>query len=118
MWITLNQGFFSIVQNTTRTGELLVRARRADDIRRVFGLEPTSTPERDYPFRVSLPRAHVAELIASKVARIDYGNFKDSIEDDEALHDACLHVWQDMLGIDERNPIRSRVHRFRQDPAP
>lgn len=101
MWITLNKGFFSIVANNHRPGELLVRARRAEDIVRIFTLPPQETPERDYPFRVSLPRKQVAEVIGAQVLAVDYGNFKDSIDDD-VLHDACMRVWSDMRRIDAR----------------
>lgn len=101
MWITLNNAFFSIVQNNLNNEELLVRARRAEDIKGVFGIDPDSTPERDYPYRISLPRARVAELIVERITSIDYGNFKDSIRD-PLLHDACMRVWSEMLRIDTR----------------
>ncbi len=37
MWICLNDAFLSIVTDTTHPDQLLVRARRRDDIERVFG---------------------------------------------------------------------------------
>lgn len=92
MWICLNDAFFSIVNDGRYEDELLVRARREGDLKKVFGVEETRTPHRDYLFRAYINKAVVAEVIASRIVDIDYDNFKDSV-DDTLLHDTYAAFW-------------------------
>ena len=123
MWVTLNNGFFSIVENAHNRHELLVRARRKDDIPRVFRVPQQFTPDRDYPYRVSLARVKVAEVLARSVMGVDYSNFKDSIPD-HTFHDACTRVWSTMFEVDDRvakvanNAQRSRAPRSKHVAVP
>ena len=98
MWVFVNDSFVSIVEHDSDATLLQVRARRKVDIKNFLGKEiiPTEiieTPSADYSFRVFLPRFEVARIVSNKIAQIDYGNFKNSIEDD-ALHDMAAEVWQ------------------------
>ena len=93
MWICFNDAFVSIVKDRQKKGNLLVRARKRGHLR-VFGGTPAHTPKRDYHWRVSLPRAVVAEILFIQVSSIDYDNFKDSVGD-KALHDMYAIWWND-----------------------
>jgi hypothetical protein len=76
--------------------ELIVRGRCKGDIEAVFpDVSATHTPNRDYAFRVSIAREVVAIAIAAQVLEIDYGNFKDSVAEDDR-HDAHLAIWRAM----------------------
>jgi hypothetical protein len=60
MWICLSDAFLSIVDKGDPThATLLVRARRAGDIERVFPeAEVSAKGGSDYAFRARLPRRH------------------------------------------------------------
>lgn len=99
MWIMCNDAFVSIVVDAGKSGNLLVRGRFAGDVRRAMGdenLREQVTPESDYRFRASLPRAHVAAAVGRAVAAVDYVNFKDSVErkDRKSVY---MTVWSAML---------------------
>lgn len=92
MWLCLNNAFFSIV-DTTNDGNLLVRARRKGDIQRIFGkVEVTKTAGRDYLWRAYIDRETVAAVVSKQVLGINYGNFKNSVRDDD-LHRAYSAFW-------------------------
>lgn len=93
MWIFMNDAFLSIVAEKNDPSRLLVRARANGDIERVFpGHAIEYTPQRDYPYRASIPVARVRDAVAFAVETIDYGNFKDSVDDD-MRHDSYATVW-------------------------
>jgi hypothetical protein len=82
MWIFINDAFFSIVQDESNHSNLLVRSRFSGDITNVFpDAKVLRTPHRDYLYRTTMPRKTVEDAIASEIARINYPNFKDSVED-------------------------------------
>ena len=82
MWIMTNNGYLSIVSKDCGPAELLVRARRAGDIERVFPYaEVTRHTNSDYLYRAVLPRDAVKQALAAMIDQIDYPNFKDSVED-------------------------------------
>jgi len=108
VWICLNDAFFSIVDekaaNFKRNGAkvsgtdvMLVRARRAEDLRRTFGesFNIIETPSRDYHYRIRISRSALAQVIGKCVLRIDYGNFKNSVTEDDR-HDAYGRIWHVM----------------------
>ena len=96
MWLFLNDSFLSIVADRDGSNNLLVRARRSGDIKKVF---PTAKPwedsTADYRFRALLPRDVVAGKIAERVAAIAYPNFKDSVPETDR-HNAYFQVWDIM----------------------
>ena len=97
MWIFLSDSFLSIVNAVDRPNDLLVRARRAGDIERVFPkAQVFSLPKSDYRYRAFVPRADVAAALAAQVTGIGYTNFKNSVADNDR-HDAYLRVWQEMV---------------------
>jgi hypothetical protein len=96
MWIFLNNAFLSIVADLNNADNLLVRARRAGDIERVFpSAKATETPTGDYRFRASLPRPIVASAMQAAVLKIVYPNFKDSTKD-RKRKSVYLRVWRTM----------------------
>lgn len=111
MWIMLNDAFLSIVSKDCPRDCLLVRARRPGDIEKVFltgtQIEVTRETGTDYLFRAVIPRKEVETAIAAEVRRIIYGNFKDSVQDDE-LHDAYMRVWAAMATVQNPPPYSTR----------
>lgn len=113
MWVFLNDAFLSIVDEkakTARKGErnvrpqpgdiLVVRARCQDDIGRVFGpgYKVQRDPSADYLFRARIPRKAVSAAMTQAVRDIDYGNFKDSVSEDDR-HSAYSRVWGAMYQL-------------------
>lgn len=102
MWIFLSDSFLSIVDKEGDGSTLLVRARRAGDIEKVF-------PEAivvigagtDYRYRARLSRELVVARIAQAVMDTDYGNFKASVRDAKRRH-AYSAVWEVMCAFQER----------------
>jgi len=118
MWIMLNGGFLSIVDNSNTKGELLVRARRRGDIEKVFpDAKVTSAVGRDYLFRASIKRELVADALHKQVMGITYPNFKDSVKDDK-LHDAYSDVWGRMARLQETPPYHVPFKGTRSHAAP
>jgi len=96
MWVCLNDAFLSIVAHTEHQDMLLVRARAPGHIETVFGkVAVVEGAGSDYRFRALVPRDEVAAVLSATAKSIDYGNFKDSVEDPQ-LHDAYMDFWQTM----------------------
>ena len=85
MWIMLSDAFLSIVKKGGSEDTLLVRARRPGDIEKVFGrrTKVTRATDADYLFRAVIAKDDVTRAIQNEVLRIDYGNFKDSVGDED-----------------------------------
>jgi len=109
MWIMMNNSFLSIVSKDCGPAELLVRARRAGDIERVFPhAKVTRNTNSDYLYRAVLPRDAVKQALAAMIDHIDYPNFKDSVED-SSLHAAYVSVWCAMAGLQHPPPEPERA---------
>jgi hypothetical protein len=90
MWIMTNNSYLSIVSKDCGPAELLVRARRAGDIEKIFpDAKVTRTTNRDYLYRAVLPRDVVKQALAAMIDHINYPNFKNSVED-RSLHAAYI----------------------------
>lgn len=108
MWICLNRAFLSIVDKDCPADSLLVRARRAGDIESVFPKAKVArTVGNDYLFRAVVKRAEVVAAIAGEIEDIDYGNFKDSVEDKQ-LKGAYSSVWGVMSRLQPVPPYSTR----------
>ena len=109
MWLCSRDSFLSIVSKGCAPTELLVRARRKNDIEKVF---PSATVTRntgtDYLYRAVIPRGAVKQALAAMVDQIDYPNFKDSVED-RSLHAAYVSVWCAMAGLQHPPPEIERA---------
>ena len=109
MWIMMNNSFLSIVSKDCSPAELLVRARRAGDIERVFpDAKVTRNTNSDYLYRAVLPRDAVKQALAAMIDHIDYPNFKDSVEDSSS-HAAYVSVWCAMAGLQHPPPEPERA---------
>lgn len=93
-WLCFNDAFLSVVNHRSDQGLLVIRARKAEHLRNVFGssAEIAVTPDRDYKYRTVADRKTVAETVASRIESINYGNFKDSVKSDR-LHDLYAEFW-------------------------
>lgn|GEM_PF-671948 len=111
MWIFLNNAFLSIVKNQNDASKLLVRARIAGDIERVFpGVRVEHTSRADYAWRAAIDRSQVSAKLAQLADGIDYPNFKNSVREDRR-HDAYMSVWQDMLILQQEEKPKKKVGR-------
>jgi hypothetical protein len=109
MWIMTNNSYLSIVSKDRGPSKLLVRARRAGDIEKVFpDAKVTRTTNRDYLYRAALPRNVVKQTLAAMIDKIDYPNFKDSVKD-SSLHAAYVGVWHAMAGLQHPPPDIERA---------
>ena len=107
MWIMTNNSYLSIVSKDCGPAELLVRARRAGDIEKVFpNAKVTWQTNSDYLYRAILPRDVVKQALAAMIDLIDYPNFQDSVED-RSLHAAYVSVWCAMAGLQHPPPDRA-----------
>ena len=120
MWIINTDGFYSVVAIDEEPEQLLVRTRTKGDAKRFavrcaprLGYEPTifKTPERDYAFRMVVPRAVVGRIMGEAIDQIDYDNFKDAVAkrrgwDREAVY---ASVWTVLYnGLQRAIPGRKR----------
>lgn len=109
MWLMLSNCFFSVVNKDCGPAELLVRARRAGDIEKVFpDAKVTRNTKSDYLYRAVLPRDVVKQALAAMIDKIDYPNFKDSVQD-SSLHAAYAGVWHAMAGLQHPPPDMERA---------
>lgn len=96
MWVFLNDAFVSAVQHRSDPGLLVVRARFAQDLNRLFPkAKVTSSDATDYRFRVIVKREEFAQVMFDRAMSIDYGNFKDSVPE-KWRHDVYAGVWSVM----------------------
>ena len=101
MWISLNDGFVSAVEDWSDENMLVVRARRYEHLENLgtgYEIEEDLTGKKDYKYRMRIPKQEFSELIADRIKKIDYFNFKNSVKDKE-LHDAYLKVWSIMYDL-------------------
>jgi len=108
MWVFLNDAMLSIVAQPAHPGLLLVRARSAGDIERVFpDAEVSETTTADYRYRAEVPTETVADALAAEVRAIRYPNFKMTVSDAGRLH-AYHDVWEVMARYQEVKHPRDR----------
>jgi hypothetical protein len=95
MWVFSSQGFLSIVRHIDKPEVLIVRSRFRGHIERIFPKALViEDAERDYRFRAELPVKEVSKVIAGLVLRIEYDNFKCSLDlNDEKYRDCCVDVY-------------------------
>jgi hypothetical protein len=109
MWVMTNNSYLSLVAKDCGPYELLVRARRAGDIEKVFpDAKVIRNTKSDYLYRAVLPRDVVKQALAAMIDKIDYPNFKDSVED-SSLHAAYAGVWHAMAGLQHPPPDIERA---------
>lgn len=100
MWIFLNNAMLSVVAHRTKRNHLLVRARFRGDLERAFPGVPVTierTPDADYLYRVLLPRATVARVMADTVKAITYPNFKGSVDHSDTTRKRAYGLVWDVM---------------------
>jgi hypothetical protein len=94
MWICFNDGFVSVVVDKGDPARLLVRARRKQDLLNVCGkdVEVLDNAGSDYRWRTFVDRKAFSALVAGRIDKIDYTNFKNSIKEKD-LHGLYVDFW-------------------------
>lgn len=116
MWIFLARaGYFSVVVRDGHPDQLVVRARDAEDLRRLKKLylptlgETLRLKGRDYPARAYATKKAFSAALTAAVRDIDFSNFK--AETARALgpeREAVYHeVWRVLLGLQQCAPVAS-----------
>jgi hypothetical protein len=107
MWIASKLGFFSIV---VKDGFFNIRARKRADLEalvletpKIAQYEIETWSAADYRYRIRIPDddknfKNVAEIFATFVDTIDYGNFKNEIAATPSQRDK-LHAYHEIWGI-------------------
>lgn len=108
MWLFTNRGFLSIVHSAECAhDELLVRARRKIDLKRLFPeAEISESTVTDYRYRAVISRNDVALMLVQHIEALDYPNFKTSIRNagDMQLERAAHEVWDVMATLQPTAP--------------
>ena len=116
MWLFTRYGFFSIACARTRDGSLdkdtvMVRARRRDHLanlqRRFPALaeaEVFTLPERDYRYRLIVPKAIWAAVVGELAQEQEWSNFKNEAarftgREGSSYTHALHEVWQVMFAL-------------------
>jgi hypothetical protein len=113
MWVCISDAFLSIVHKDCAPDELLVRARRQGDIKKLIPCATeTKTVGNDYLYRAVVKRAVVAEALTKlAMSTIDYDNFKNTVRDNK-LHSAFNRIWHVMADMQViapySRPIKTR----------
>jgi len=93
MWIFTQKGFLSIVRHTDKHNVLIVRSRFQGHIEKIFPkAHVIEDATRDYRYRAELPVKEVSRVIGELVLKIEYENFKNSLNDKRYLN-CCLDVY-------------------------
>lgn len=100
MWVFTTQGFVSIVQKPSTDG-LTVRARdrrSLDALATLVGVSVVGTPMADYPYRIVVDRAVLADWLVEVVGELHYPNFKSAVATSRGWDyaHALTSVWSDM----------------------
>jgi hypothetical protein len=104
MWLYTKLGFFSVTDEPGDPETLRVRARSRTDLTILLAHayssiedwpEVITTPERDYPFRVLVPKDEWLDVLAPAIMRAnDYGGFKHHLPERlEWLEPTLVRIW-------------------------
>lgn len=130
MWLITNKGLLSVVEDRDDPKTLIVRSRQDGLLEAMIeeaGLEARVWQDEyaDHPNRAKMSRVDFTDLVYTQVLRIDYPNFKNSIEDPK-LKSLLSRVWSVLadLGMGKfyglgRRPSTRQRHLaldFDQDP--
>lgn len=120
MWVFLNDAFVSIVAHRDKPDTLMVRARFAGDLQRLFpsrAKQVKRTPSADYLFRVEVPRGEVAEMLSLAALSVDYPNFKASVPE-RWRHDIYAGCWSVMWRAQTNRAQAKRAQLDSSDDGP
>jgi hypothetical protein len=113
IWIFTKDSYLSVVEDfnsRTEPRRLLVRARFANDIQKLFPSADASEIGGDYRYRASIPREEVARVISEQISNIKYSNFKNEVRENwrERVY---LDVWWVSRRAQETSDERLSVDR-------
>lgn len=114
MWVFTPDGLVSIVAHRDEPDSLLVRARARSHLVSFLRNLPTKqrgtirrTPEADYPYRATMKRKAVADVLAKLALALDYPNFKSEAYSRGAMAPTVLHdVWEDASRLEDAGARR------------
>lgn len=113
MWVCMQNGFLSAVEDRYNEDYLIVRARRRNHLEDNFPEREEdiyTTKDSDYPWRLSLSKKDFAAFVADQVLKIDYGNFKNSVKE-KPLHDFYMDVWWEGLFMQDIDTEMSEYYK-------
>lgn len=121
MWICFNNAFISAVQDERHPDLLKVRARSKVHLERLFPdrkKDIITSPNADYRWRIFVDKTEFAHMVAMKIMNLDYGNFKDSVEEND-LHDMYALWWGDHFKFQDKieHPRRYKKNKKGKIPA-
>ena len=111
MWLFLPQGFFSVSSPKHEPDLIQVRARKEEHIRALAehirfpiadsGLVIEDKPERDYQYRIYLPKDVFQKWMSEYVDKIDYYNFKPEAvkATGREYGDLLVKIWWDLFEL-------------------
>lgn len=114
MWVMTTKGFFSAVSDNLDPDGIVVRARAREDIKALAKIvpskpKPIANAGTDYPWRIYITRAEWTQAMVELSQAVDYGNFKDAVEDRQGKERADVYhdVWAALLGLERhfRRPL-------------
>jgi hypothetical protein len=112
MWICLNTGFISIVQDPRDDKLVWVRGRRPGDVEAFVGpnYRIIEMPKRDYRFRACVTKFELSKMLAQCADKISYTNFKNSVPlEDSILYSFYTEIWH--KSIEYLDPTWSERHK-------
>jgi len=106
MWIFTETGFVSAVRHFSEKDKLVVRARDKQSLESLatsVGLDISSTPSNDYPYRVFVSDSVFAAWLSKQTMAVDYTNFKNRVHDSRGhdFADALMSVWVAMHEVED-----------------
>jgi hypothetical protein len=94
MWLCFDDGFLSVVADKNDPTRLMIRARRKQELLNAGGdgVEVIENAGTDYRWRTFIDRRAFSALVAGRIAKIDYTNFKNSVKNTD-LHKMYFDFW-------------------------
>jgi hypothetical protein len=98
---------------TVNVNRFQVRARVKEHLEALKGrfselseVEIVELPQRDYAYRIYVPKETWVKVMAALTEEVDYNNFKDKVGEvkghEVAYHQALMDVWWTMYRLQEK----------------
>lgn len=115
MWLFTSRGFYSAVAHRDDPETIIVRARSAQDIKRLQKEYPYTKVVvgggSDYRYRLEIDKADWADFVADEAADICYTNFKNEVAhtQGEWRHNVYMRIWWAMRDAFDPAPVYTNV---------
>jgi len=112
MWLFTQTGFVSVVANSEKEDEMMVRARDKQSLQPFvdeYGVKILSWKHTDYPLRVLITRKQFVDWLVQSGEDLTYSNYKTRVSQTRGhefahpLHD----VWATMLRLEDLGKPRA-----------